>query len=153
MTTLMRWDPFREMTTVRNMMDRWLEDPLFAPRRMMWEEPEGFPVALDVAEDDENYIVKASVPGVDPDQVEITLTDNVLTIKGETKVERDVEEKNYHVRERRYGHFTRSITLPTPVDPDKVDATHENGILTLHLPKHETAKPKRIAVKTTVDGK
>jgi HSP20 family protein len=85
--------------------------------------------------------------------VEITLADNVLTIKGETKQESDTTEKNYHVRERHYGSFMRSVTLPIAVNADKIEATHENGVLTLHLPKTEAAQPKRISVKTTVNGK
>lgn len=153
MNALTRWDPFREMQTFREMMDRFFEEPwLDTPR--LWSQRAGeFTLALDVAEDDERYIVKASVPGVDPDQIEVTLTDNVLTIKGETKSEKDVEEKNYHLRERRFGRFTRSVTLPMPVDADAVEATHENGVLTLHLPKTEAVKPKRITVQQTVNGK
>jgi len=150
---LTRWDPFREMQAFRDMMDRFFEES-FAESPRLWMQPrwEGFPLALDVAEDAEGYIVKASIPGVDPDQVEVTLTDNVLTIKGETKSETDTEQKNYHLRERRYGRFMRSITLPTPVDADKVEASHEHGVLTLRLPKTEAVKPKRIAVKTTIDS-
>ena len=83
----------------------------------------------------------------------MTLNDNVLTIKGETKSEKDVEEKNYHLRERRSGSFMRTVTLPTTVDADKVEATHEHGVLTLRLPKTEAVKPKRIAVKPTVESK
>lgn len=152
MNSLTRWEPFREMQTFREMMDRFFEEPwLDTPR--LWTQRDGeFTLALDVAEDDERYIVTASVPGVDPDQIEVTLTENVLTIKGETKSEKDVEEKNYHLRERRYGKFSRSVTLPMPVDADAVEATHENGVLTLRLPKAEAVKPKRITVQQTVNS-
>ncbi len=152
MATLTRWDPFREMMTFRNVMDRMFDDPFFEMPRTWQSQGESFPLALDVLEENDDYIVKASVPGVDPNQIEITLSDNMLTIKGETKSEQDVEEKNYHLRERRYGSFTRSISLPMPVDSTKVDATHENGVLTLRLPKAETVKPKRITVKPTLNG-
>jgi HSP20 family protein len=141
------------MQTFRDVMDRFMEESPWGTASPTWRRSEGFPLSLDVAEDDKEYIVKASIPGVDPNAVEITLADNVLTIKGETKQESDTTEKNYHVRERRYGSFTRSVTLPVAVNADKIEATHENGVLTLHLPKTEAAQPKRISVKTTVNGK
>jgi HSP20 family protein len=152
MNALTQWDPFREIQTFRDVMDRFMEEPWSNTPRQWMQRTEGFSLALDVVEDDAHYIVKASMPGVDPEQVEITLTDNVLTIRGETKSEQDVDEKTYHVRERRFGSFMRSVTLPMPVDADKVEATHENGVLTLRLPKTEAVKPKRIAVNKTVSG-
>ena len=153
MNALTRWDPFREMQSMRQVMDRFFDEPFFEAPRLWSQRLEGFPLALDVMEDDAYYTVKASIPGVEPDQVEVTLNDNVLTIKGETKSEKDVEEKNYHLRERRSGSFMRTVTLPTTVDADKVEATHEHGVLTLRLPKTEAVKPKRIAVKPTVESK
>lgn len=152
MNTLTRWDPFQDMQTFRSMMDRFFDEPWRDASRQELQRPSGFPLALDVAEDDGAYMVKASIPGVDPENVEITLTDNVLSIKGETKSDKDVEEKNYHLRERRYGSFMRSVTLPMPVDAEQVEATHENGVLTLRLPKTEAVKPKRITVNKTVNG-
>lgn len=152
MTNLIRWDPFREMTTMRELMDRAMDETFFDAPRIWSRRLENFPLALDVAEDQESYMVKASIPGTDPNDVEITLTDNVLTIKGEVKEEKDVEEQNYHLRERRFGSFTRSVTLPLSVDADKVEATHENGVLTLRLPKTEAVKPKKISVKKMIAG-
>ena len=153
MTALTRWDPFREMQTMRHVMDRFLDEPFFdAPRLWSQRADGGFPLALDVMEDDEAYVVKASIPGVEPDQVDVTLTDNVLTIKGETQTEKDTEEKNYHVHERQSGSFMRSVTLPMTVDADKVEASQEHGVLTLRLPKAEAVKPKRITVKKTVES-
>lgn len=152
MTSLIRWDPAREMTHMRQLMDRMFDESwLDAPMR--WNRPEGIALALDMTEDTDAYTVKASIPGVQPDDVDITLTDNVLTIKGETRHEEETEEQNYHLRERHFGAFTRSIRLPMPVDADNVDASYENGVLTLRLPKLETVKPKRIAVKPTVNGR
>lgn len=104
-------------------------------------------VALDVSETDDLYTVKASLPGVSPDDVELTLEDNVLTIKGEMKSDETVEEAKYHVRERRYGSFSRSIRFPVMVDSNGVGATYENGVLTLSVPKAEEVKPKRIEIK------
>jgi HSP20 family protein len=152
MATLTRWDPFREMATLRRTMDRFFDEPLFETA-LRWPREEAFSLALDVAEKDDSYIVKASVPGVNPEDIEVTLTDNVLTIKGETKEDKEVKEENYHLRERHYGSFMRSITLPMAVNVDKIDAVNEHGVLTLTIPKSEAVKPKKIAVKTTVNGK
>jgi HSP20 family protein len=152
MNTLTRWEPFREMQTMRELMDRIFDEPLFEAPRLWSRQLEGFTPALDVAEDDAGYTVKVTIPGVEPEAVDVTLTDNVLTVKGETKAEKDMEQKNYRIRERRYGSFMRSIALPMPVEAEQVEATHEHGVLTLRLPKAEAVKPKRITVKTTVNG-
>lgn len=158
MTTLTRWEPIRELTDMRRtmdrMMERFFEEPFFSNAPMWSQHRNGgaWNLALDVAEDPDAYTVKASVPGVNPDDIEITLSDNVLTIKGETKAEHEDKETNWHVRERRYGSFMRSVTLPATVDADKVEATNEHGVLILRLPKAEAVKPKKIAVKSTVNG-
>jgi HSP20 family protein len=143
MTNLTRWDPFREMMTLRNWMDRWMDTPLTTLSN--WQ-PVTWDLALDVAETDDEFVVKASLPGINPDDLEITYNNNILTIKGEVKEEKDVEEQRYHLRERRYGSFSRSISLPTSVKTDAIEANYEAGVLTLHLPKAEEAKPKRIPV-------
>jgi HSP20 family protein len=137
---------------MHSLMDRFFNEPFFSAPQLWSQRGDNFPVPLDVIEEDGQFVVKASMPGVSPDEVEITLTDNVLTIKGETKRESESNESNYHVRERQYGSFLRHLTLPMPVNSDEVEATFENGILTLRLPKTEAAKPKRIAVKKTVEG-
>jgi HSP20 family protein len=152
MNALSRWEPVREMQTMRSLMDRFFDEPFFGAPQLWSQRGEGFPLALDMIEEEGQYIVKASMPGVEPDQVEITLTDNVLTIKGETKSESENDRSNYHVRERHYGSFVRHLTLPAAVDAEHVEATHENGVLTLRLPKTEAAKPKKIAIQTTVNG-
>lgn len=146
MTTLTRWEPFREMANLSRMMDRFFDEP-FGEMPVLWRRGDGYNLALDVAEQEDKYIVKASVPGIKPEDVEITLTDNVLTIKGETK------EENYHLRERRFGSFMRSIALPNSVDADKIEAVNEHGVLTLTLPKAEAVKPKRIEVKKMIESK
>ena len=155
MTNLTRWEPFRELSDMRRnmdrMMERFFEEPLLAANPT-WTQRNGggaWSLPLDVSEDADNYVVKASVPGINPDDIEITLTDNVLTIKGENKEENESKESNWHVRERRYGSFVRSVALPAPVNADKVEATNEHGVLTLRLPKTEAVKPKKIAVKNT----
>jgi len=145
MSNLTRWDPFRDMMALRNMMDRWLEPSWSATTG--WQ-PMSWDLALDVAETEDDFVVKASLPGINPDDLEITYNNNVLTIKGEVKEEKDVDEQRYHLRERRYGSFSRSISLPTTVKADAIEASYEAGVLTLHLPKAEEAKPKRIPVQS-----
>jgi HSP20 family protein len=151
MAQLIRWDPFREMMQIREAFDRLFDETFALPRL---REPMTWTLALDVAEKDNAYIVKASLPGVNPDDIDISITDNVLTIRGETKVEKDIEKAEYHLRERRYGSFSRSISLPAPVNAEAVEASYENGVLTLHIPKAPEAQPRKIAVKTgkTIEG-
>jgi HSP20 family protein len=137
---------------MRQVLDRFFEED-FARFPSLWERrPEAMNLALDVAEQEDAFIVKASVPGVPAEDVEITLTDNVLTIKGEMKADKEINEETYHLRERHYGSFVRSVALPMAVDADKIEAVNENGVLTLTLPKSETVKPKKIEVKKVVAG-
>jgi HSP20 family protein len=134
-------------------MDRLFGD-FFGPRVMTWEPAElGF--ALDVYETDDVLVVKGALPGVRPEEVDISVTDGVLTIKGETKSEEENKDENYHRRELRYGAFSRSVALPTRVDHDKAEAKFENGILTISLPKAEEVKPKsiKIAAHEVIEGK
>ena len=150
MTALSRWDPSREMMSMRQFMDRFFNDPV--PGNF-WgtgsSSNQGF--ALDVAEEADDYVIKASVPGVKPEDIDVTIADNVLTIKGESKDDQEIKDENYHVRERRFGSFSRSISLPAAVDTDNVDANCENGVLTLRLPKSEAVKPKRINVNKMIE--
>lgn len=103
--------------------------------------------AVDIAEHDNEYIVKMDLPGVNKDDVKISLESNILTIKGEKKQEREEKEKNFHRVERSYGSFQRSFTLPTSLKSDKIDAVFADGVLSVTLPKLEEAKPKQIEVK------
>ena len=152
MTTITRWDPFREVATLRNEFDRFFNEPVFNTPRLWPGNGDETKLALDIAENEDEFTVTASVPGIAPEDIEITLADNVLTIKGEMKAENEVEETRYHLRERRWGSFYRSITLPLAVDAEKVEAVNENGVLTLHLPKADAIKPKKISVKKMLKG-
>jgi HSP20 family protein len=106
-------------------------------------------VALDVVETEDEYLVKASLPGINPEDLEITFDDNRLTLKGEVKEENEVDENHYHLRERRYGSFSRSIKMPSGIESDKIEANYDKGVLELHLPKVEEVKPKKIAITTS----
>ncbi|MDY6916820.1 MAG: Hsp20/alpha crystallin family protein [Chloroflexota bacterium] len=144
--TLMRWDPFREMVSLRQAMDRLLEDSFVRPSRL-WPEmtPGEFPI--DMYQTANDVVLRASLPGVKPDQVDISVTGDTVTIKGEHKEEEEVKQENFLRKERRYGAFARSITVPVSVQSDKAEAVFENGVLTLTLPKAEEVKPKQIKVK------
>jgi len=145
MSNLTRWDPFREMLVWRNAMDRMFDRARSVPDE--WMETDSWNLALDVAETEDEFLVKASLPGIKPEELDITYNANVLTIKGETKEEKDVDEKRYHLRERRYGSFSRSISLPATVKSEAIEASYDAGVLTLRLPKAEAARPKRIQIK------
>ena len=143
--TLTRWEPFRELMTLREAMDRLFEEAFTAPFRLSdgW----GVLPLVDMYQTEEAVVVKATMPGVKPEDLHVTVTGDVLTIKGEVKEEEEVKEATYHLRERRFGTFTRTIQLPVPVIADKAQAEFENGILTLTLPKAEEVRPKAITVK------
>ena len=145
MSNLTRWEPVREMMTLREAMDRLFDDAFTRPlnsRDGGWSTP-----AIDMYQTDDDVVVKAVVPGMKPEEVQISITGDVLTIKGETKSENDTKEKAYHIREQRWGSFERSVSLPTAVKSDKAEAAFENGVLTITLPKAEDVKPKMISIK------
>jgi HSP20 family protein len=104
-------------------------------------------LAVDVVESKDDFIVKASVPGINPDDLDVSYADDVLTIKGEIKSDNEVKDNQFHLRERRYGSFARSISLPTKIKADAIEASYQNGVLSLLLPKAEEVKPKRISIK------
>ncbi len=141
---LTRWDPFQEMLNLRRTVDRLFDNA--SPDRD-WAQPSMWGLAVDMVENQDDFVVKASIPGIHPDDLDISYSDDTLTIKGEIKEDKEVKEDQYHLRERRYGSFTRSITLPTKIKGDKIEATYQNGVVTLRLPKAEEVKPKRIAIK------
>jgi len=148
MTDLVRRDPFREMISLREAMDRLLDEALTRPLGLSLGENVAWVPQIDMYQTDEDVVVKATIPGVKPEDLHITITGDVLTIRGEIKAEEEVEGATYHLRERRYGTFSRSLPLPVPVVADKAKAEFENGILTLTLPKAEEVRPKTISIKT-----
>jgi HSP20 family protein len=147
MANLVRWDPVRDMMSLREAMDRLFEESFVHPRGMLAPVEGAATLALDVFESDDDVTVRASIPGINPDDIDISVTGDVLTIKGETSEEREEKQGNYHLRERRYGAFQRSVNLPAPVNTDKAEAEFKNGVLTLTLPKVEEVKPRSIKIK------
>jgi HSP20 family protein len=144
MSNLTRWEPARQMMTLREAMDRLFDDAFTRPFGL--DGVSGMP-AIDLFEDTDEVVVKAALPGLKADDVQITLSDNVLTLSGELKQEMEKKDTTYHIREQHYGQFERSIMMPTDVQSDNVKAEFENGILTITLPKAEAVKPKTISIK------
>ena len=144
MSNLIRWEPAREMMSLRDAMDRLFDDAFTRPLSIKdaWSVP-----AIDMYQTDDEIVVKAALPGIKSDEVQINITGEVLTLKGEVKQNEEKKEKAWHIREQRYGSFERSVVLPTDVVADKAKAEFENGILTITLPKAEEVKPKMITVK------
>lgn len=146
MRTLMRWDPFGEFGSLRRAMERVFDE--YAPLRLREEEELelGFPV--DVYEKESEVVVKASLPGVNPEDVEISVTGETLSIKGESRHEEKVEKENYYRHEIRCGAFSRMVTLPAGVSAEGAEATFKDGLLTVTLPKVAEAQPRRIKVRS-----
>jgi HSP20 family protein len=126
-------------------MNRFFESP-FGRRFENWGSNQMWNLPLDVVEKENEYVIRASIPGMNPDDLDISISDNVLTVRGQTRQADDVEEERYLMRERRYGSFTRSISFPTTIDSNNAEATCENGELVLRLPKAEAARPRRINI-------
>ena len=145
-TPMERYDPFRQAMSLREAMDRLLQESFVNPSSMLAQAEEAA-LPLDVTEDEQTYVVHASLPGIKPEDVQITLQGDTLSIRGEATEEKEEKKgKTYLLRERRQTSYARSITLPRPVDVDRAATQFEHGVLTLTLPKAEAAKPKRIAV-------
>jgi len=144
MSNLIRWEPAREMMTLREAMDHLFDDAFTRPLTLRdgWSAP-----AIDMYQTDNEIVVKASLPGIKADQVQINITGEVLTLKGEVKHEEEKNNKAWHIREQRWGAFERSVALPTEVFADKAKAEFENGILTITLPKAEDVKPRIVSIK------
>ncbi len=144
MSNITRWEPVREMMTLREAMDRLFDDAFTRP----FSTSGGSVIpAVDLYQNDDEVVVKASLPGLKAEDVQISMTAELLTLRGEFKGESEEGEKTYHIRENRYGAFERQIMLPIDVETDKAKADFENGVLTIVLPKAETVKPKTISIK------
>jgi len=142
-----RWHPFTELMSLRQAMDRLFEDSFVRPSRVLAAFGETAMPALDVYQTPNEVVVKAALPGVKSEDVSIDITGDTLTIKGEHKAEQEVKKEDYLYQERRYGSFSRSVVLPSGLKPDKAEATMEDGVLTVTIPKAEEVKAKTIKVK------
>lgn len=147
MANLTRFDPFSEMLTLRQAMDRLFEDSFVSPLTLRTFNGEAPGPALDVHETGDEIVVSAALPGLKPEDVDITITGQTLSIRGEFKADEKVERDQYLYRERRHGTFHRQLQLPVRVQGDAATATFEDGVLTLTIPKAEEVKPRQIQVK------
>jgi HSP20 family protein len=144
--SMIRWEPFKEIISLRNVMDRLYEESFIRPSSL-WPGLEQEELAVDMYQTANDVVVKATIPGVKAEEVDISITGDTLTIKGEHKEEKEIKKEDYFYKEHRYGNFSRSIQIPVQVKSDKAEAVFENGVLTLTLPKAEEVKPKQIKVK------
>ena len=144
MTVLTRWDPFREFTTLQDRMNRLFRDSYGEGQEALTTS--NFAPPVDVYEDEHNVTLKIEVPGIDEKDIDVRIENNLLTVHGERKFEKEEKEENFRRVERQYGSFTRSFTLPNTVDAEKIQANYEKGILKIQLAKKAEAKPKQIKV-------
>jgi HSP20 family protein len=139
------WDPFREAVSLRDAMNALLQESFIRPGGLLPQDGSAI-LPLDVIETEDAFVIKASVPGVRPEDVQITVRGDTLTIRGESRSEEEKKDERWHLRERRFGTFQRSLSLAMPVNSDEAQATFEHGVLMLTLPKAEEAKPRQIKI-------
>jgi len=152
---LKRWEPFSEVRRMDGELDRVWRHFLRPYRFGAYQITDVGHVPIDVYQEGDNTVVRASLPGVKPEELDVTLAEGRLSIKGTTKFEKEVKEENYLHREHRYGSFRRVVTLPADHDPEKVEATYQDGVLTITIPKDEKSAPKsiKVEVKSSEDAK
>jgi len=145
---LTRWDPFRDLQALQDRMNRLFSESV---SRVTGRSDEVFgghwAPTVDIFEDDQAFVVKADLPGLEIKDIDLQIQENILTLKGERRMEKEVEKDRYHRIERSYGSFQRSFTLPNIVDPEKVKAKFKDGVLEIRIPKLERAQPKQIQVE------
>jgi HSP20 family protein len=150
--SVLRWDPFRDLTSIQDEINTMF-DRVFGRRTTGTGSQGGTPAswapAVDISERKDAYVVSAEVPGMRPEDLEVTLDDGLLTIRGERRMEEESSDRQYHRVERRYGAFRRSITLPSQVQSDAIEASYADGVLQVVVRKSEAAKPKKIDVRAT----
>ena len=143
---IIRWDPFRDMVTLRERMNRLFEEMAASRGEEKDLATSSWAPAVDIYETENEVVLTAEIPGIEEKDVEIKVEDNTLTLRGERKFEKETKEENYHRIERAHGSFFRSFTLPNYVDQDKIEAEHENGILKIRMPKRAELKPRKVKI-------
>ncbi len=143
---IIRWDPFRDLATLRERMNRLFEEAYTSRGEEKDMVASTWNPSVDIYETENELVLKAELPGIDEDDIEIKLEDNTLTLKGDRKFEKETKEENFHRIERSYGSFYRSFTLPRNIDQDKIKAESESGILKITMPKKAELKPKKVKI-------
>lgn len=145
MASIVRWEPLRDMEAFRNTLDRMWEERFFRPHVPFTPWAEGA-LAVDMYETDDSVVVKTAIPGVKAEEIQVSVAGDTLTVKAETHEEEEISRESYLRRERRFGSYCRSVTLPGGLEADKAEADYTDGMLTLTFPKAEEVKPKSIKV-------
>jgi HSP20 family protein len=143
---IIRWDPFRDLVTLREKMNRLFEEAYSARGEERDLVSSSWAPSVDIYETEQELVMTAEVPGIEDKDIEIKIEDSTLTIKGERKFEKETQEENYHRIERAYGSFYRSFSLPPYIDQDKIEAEQEHGVLKITMPKRHESKPKTVKV-------
>ena len=148
---IVRWEPFRDLLSLQERMNRLFEESARGIGRGQEEDWSvgAWAPAVDIFEQGSDVVLKAELPGIEPKDVDIRIENNILTLRGERKVDHEVKKESYHRVERSYGTFTRSFTLPSTVDTAGVKADYKDGVLRITLPKREEAKPKQIQISVS----
>ena len=146
---IVRWEPFRDLVATQDRFNRLFNEAFSKAFDQGETGMRSWTPAVDIYESEHDLVLKAELPGVDPKDVDVRVEDGSLFLKGERKFEKEVKEEAYHRVERSYGSFTRTFTLPSSVDAEKVSAEYKDGVLTLRMPKKEEAKPKTIKIQTS----
>jgi len=141
---IIRWDPFRDLVTLRDKMNRLFEDAVRGEEKDLISS--SWAPAVDIYETENELVLAAEVPGVEEKDVEISVEDNTLSIRGERKFQKETKEENYHRIERSYGSFYRSFTLPNYIDQERIHAEHESGVLKVRMPKKPEVKPRKVKI-------
>lgn len=148
---IIRWDPFRDMVSLREKMNRMFDDVFSGPGEDKEMSPSSWAPSVDIYETENALVLTAEVPGIEEKDIEIKIEDNTLSLRGERKFQKETKEENYHRIERTYGSFFRAFTLPHSVDADNIRAEHENGVLKVTMPKRREIKPRKVKIVRPID--
>lgn len=149
---IVRWEPFRDLLAIQDRMNRIFDESyrgMNRPGEDDWALGGAWAPLVDIYEREGNIELKAELPGVEPKDVDVRVENNILTLRGERRIDKEVKRESYHRVERAYGSFSRSFTLPSMVDTEKIKAEFKDGVLHLTLPKKEEAKPRQISIKVS----
>ncbi|HEU4354944.1 MAG TPA: Hsp20/alpha crystallin family protein [Actinomycetota bacterium] len=145
--TIVRWDPFRDLVSIQDELNRLFGRTFTGVEPTRPTAAGAWMPSMDVYETEDKIVATIELPGIDPKDVEVAVEDSTLTVSGSREFSSEIQEENVHRIERRYGSFTRAITLPQTADTEKVEAAFDKGVLTVEVPKVEKAKPKRIQIR------